>query len=61
LFFFIVNDSTAPLRVKYGSTATATSFTVILPAGQWMSDTIYKGALDGIWDSATGAAQLTEG
>ena len=61
LFFFVVNDSTASLKIKYGATASSTSFTLILPAGQWMSDTLYKGQIDGIWDSATGAAQLTEG
>jgi hypothetical protein len=57
----IFNDSTASLYVKFGSTASTTSFTVRLftndyyevPAG-------YNGIITGIWASATGSARVTE-
>jgi hypothetical protein len=57
----IFNDSTASLYVKFGSTASTTSFTVRLftndyyevPAG-------YNGIITGIWASASGAARITE-
>jgi hypothetical protein len=64
----IVNDSTAILYVKFGSTASATSYTYYLagsaagvpatlelPAGM-----VYTGIVTGIWASATGNARVTE-
>ena len=59
----IYNDSTAVLRVKLGSAASATSYTYRLGAGDTYespTDWVYTGIVTGIWDSATGAAQVTE-
>lgn len=59
----VYNDSTAILYLKYGTTASTTSFTVIIPAGgTWeMPRPIYTGAIDGIWSAnASGAARITE-
>lgn len=60
----VVNDSTADLYLKFGTTASATSFSVHLYPGQtWEMDTslIYTGKIDGIWSSdASGAARITE-
>lgn len=61
---FIYNDSTVALNVKMGATASATSFTVkLLAGGYWEMPTVpyvYTGTIDGIWDSATGSARITE-
>jgi hypothetical protein len=57
------NDSTSILYLKYGATASATSFTAKIPAdGYWeMPEPIYTGIIDGIWSAdASGAARLTE-
>lgn len=57
------NDSTQVLYVKFGATASATSFTVKIAAGGYYempSALIYKGIIDGIWASANGAARVTE-
>ena len=59
----IYNDSTGVLLVKLGSAASATSFTHRLNAGdeyESPTDWVYTGIVTGIWDSATGAAQVTE-
>lgn len=59
----ITNDSAADLMLKFGATASATSFTVkILSNGYWeMPKPIYTGILDGIWTAdSTGAARVTE-
>lgn len=56
----IVNDSTATLFVKYGSAASATSYTQQLQAGESMREEVYTGIVTGIWDSAVGAARMTE-
>lgn len=59
----IFNDSTQALYVKYGATASATSFTVkIDPGGYWeMPTPIYSGVVDGVWAAdASGAARITE-
>lgn len=56
----IQNDSTAVLRVKLGAAASATSFTRKLGAGEfWEVPEGYNGIIDGIWESADGAAQVT--
>lgn len=57
------NDSTSDLYVKFGATASATSFTVKVLAGQYyeMPKPVYTGIIDGIWTAdASGAARLTE-
>lgn len=57
----LFNDSTAICRVAYGATASATSFTVLLqPNSFYEMDTLYTGAISGIWASATGAMRVTE-
>lgn len=57
----IVNDSTVTLYVKYGTTASATSFTYLLQAGETLRDELYTGRVDGIWASdASGSARITE-
>lgn len=58
----IVNDSTAVLRLKFGSPATSSSFTYLLQSGDTLelTGTIYTGTITGIWDTATGAARATE-
>jgi len=63
----VVNESTSNLRIKLGTGASATSYTYLLPGSSgapyatWeMSNFIYTGAITGIWDVATGNAQITE-
>lgn len=63
----IVNDSTAILYVKFGSTASSTSYTYLLagssggiPATLELPGVVYTGIVTGIWASATGAARVTE-
>lgn len=60
------NDSSAILYIKYGATASTTSFTAKLaadasytfPVGR--GGAIYTGVVHGIWASANGFARLTE-
>jgi len=59
----IFNDSTSVLYVKFGATASATSYTVQLQAYAYYelpTTAIYTGEIDGIWVTATGAARVTE-
>ena len=58
----IFNDSTAILYIKFGATASATSFTVYLTAAQYyeVPYPCYTGIIDGIWASANGSARITE-
>ena len=59
----IVNDSAAILLLKFGATASATSFTYRLDAYSTLELPVmplYKGIIDGIWASATGSARVTE-
>jgi hypothetical protein len=58
----LFNDSSAALYVKLGATASTSSFTVKLAAGGYfeLPHPCYTGIIDGIWDSATGAARVTE-
>lgn len=58
----IFNDSTSILYVKFGATASATSFTYRLISNSTLEfpQPIYTGQVDGIWVSATGAARVTE-
>jgi hypothetical protein len=50
------------LFLKFGTTASATSFTVKIPASGYYEfpQPLYTGAVDGIWDAANGNARLTE-
>jgi hypothetical protein len=59
----IHNDSTSKLRIKFGATASSTSFTVALNGYETYESpnfNVYTGIIDGIWDSATGSARITE-
>lgn len=57
----IFNDSTAILYVKFGATASVSSFGVKMIAGAYFEMPFsYTGIIDGIWASATGAARVTE-
>lgn len=61
----IFNDSTVSLYVKFGATASATSFTVLIAAQGYYelpaNPSVYTGVVDGIWASdASGAARITE-
>ena len=57
----IYNDSTAVLYVKFGATASTTSYTVQLASGAYYEfpQPVYAGLVDGIWASANGSARLT--
>jgi hypothetical protein len=58
----VYNDSSATLYLKYGTGASATSYTVrISGGGYWeMPVPIYTGAVNGNWVSADGSAYVTE-
>jgi hypothetical protein len=58
----IFNDSSAILFVKFGATASATSYTVQLAAGAYYEfpQPVYAGQVDGIWASANGNARTTQ-
>lgn len=57
----IYNDSTAVLYVKFGSTASSTSFTVKMQTDDYFEvPNGYTGIITGIWASATGAARVME-
>lgn len=59
----VVNDSaSATLYLKFGATASATSFTYSLaPGANWTMPTpVYTGIVDGIWSAAVGSARVTE-
>lgn len=60
----VTNDSAAILYLdESGGTASSTSYTVLLQPGDFYSfpQPIYRGAITGIWASATGAARVVEG
>jgi hypothetical protein len=60
----VFNDSDQALYVKFGATASATSFTVKVGPGAYYempAGVVYRGAIDGIWAAnSTGAARITE-
>lgn len=58
----VFNDSTAVLYLKFGVTASSTSFTLQLPAGSFYEfpQPCYAGQVDGIWASANGSARTTQ-
>ena len=61
--FVIVNDSNRTLRVAFAATASASAFTVLLPAGGATEGDLdgYTGDISGIWQQAgSGSAQITE-
>jgi hypothetical protein len=61
LALIVVNDSTEILYVKYGSTASTTSFTHKLHPNESIREDLYTGIVTGIWAAdASGAARMTE-
>lgn len=57
----VFNDSTSVLYLKLGATASNTSYTVKMDAGDYFECPYeYTGIIDGIWVSATGNARITE-
>ena len=57
----IQNDSSVVLYVKFGATASTTSYTVKMAADSYYEVPFgYTGVIDGIWASATGSARVTE-
>lgn len=64
----LVNDSSSICYVKFGTTASTTSYTVQMPAIAnnqaahliLNEDPIYTGRIDAIWASATGNMRITE-
>lgn len=57
----VYNDSSAILYLKFGATASTTSYTVQLAPGAFYEfpQPCYAGLVDGIWASANGAARVT--
>lgn len=57
----VCNDSTAILYLKFGATASATSYTVQMQPNDYFETPFgYTGAIDGIWSAANGNARVTE-
>jgi hypothetical protein len=57
----IQNDSTEVLYLKFGTTASSTSYTVKMAADAHYEVPFgYTGRIDGIWASANGNARVTE-
>lgn len=59
----LYNDSTQIVYVKFGTTASNTSFTVAMDPKATLileENPIYIGPIDAIWVSANGAMQITE-
>lgn len=56
------NESTQPMHLKWGATASLTSYTVRVEGGGYyeMSAAGYSGIVDCIWSSANGNARVTE-
>lgn len=61
--FTIFNDSAQILYVKFGATASTSSFHVKMAAGGYYESMVgvnYTGIIDGIWASADGSARIGE-
>lgn len=57
----ITNESTSVLYLKFGATASLTSYAVAIPSnGYYEVPFKYTGIIDGIWSSANGNARVTE-
>lgn len=59
----IANDGAAILYIKFGSTASSTSWTVKLYPNETYESPpfwVYSGQIDGIWSSVLGTARITE-
>jgi hypothetical protein len=61
LGFSVYNDSNATMYLKYGATASTTSFTVKLDKDSiWTDPWDWTGVIDAIWTAASGNARMTE-
>ena len=61
LLAMVQNDSTQILYLKFGATASTSSYTVQMPANSYYEIPYpYTGIIDGIWASANGNARVTE-
>lgn len=58
----VFNDSTAVLYLKFGATASTSSYTVQIAAGGYYEfpQPVYGGQADGIWASANGNARTSQ-
>lgn len=59
----LYNDCSLPCYVKFGSTASTTSFTVYLTANSHLildSNPVYTGIITGIWTTVVGNMRVTE-
>lgn len=56
------NDSIADLYLKWGATASTSSFTIKMAANSYyeLPRPVYTGRIDGIWSAASGAVRITE-
>lgn len=57
---WLYNDSTSAVNIKYGATASTTSFTKRLLPNDFFVVELYSGRIDAIWDSAAGTMRVTE-
>src|SRR3990167_2608181 len=59
---YVYNDSNSTLYVKFGATASATSFTVLIPKNGYWEGVLntYTGVVDAVLASGTGNARVTE-
>ena len=56
----LFNDSSSDCYIKYGTTASATNYTYKMGAYDYFEiPTKWRGRIDAIWDSATGAMRVT--
>lgn len=58
----IFNDSSAVLYIKFGATASTSSYTMQVAAGgnYNLPSPVYTGIIDGLWAAANGNARITE-
>lgn len=55
------NDSSSGVFIKFGVTASASSFVrYLLPNDFWIPSILYTGRVDAIWDSAAGTMRIVE-
>jgi hypothetical protein len=60
LRIIVVNDSSATLYVKYGTTASASDWTVKLAPDSTLDEDAYTGRIDAVLSTGTGTARVTE-
>jgi hypothetical protein len=60
LRIIVVNDSSATLYVKYGTTASAVDWTVKLAPDSTLDEDAYTGRIDAVLSTGTGTARVTE-